>query len=72
MGNHHTHEGIDVSEPKRKRGGQAVPEDQRLLQRSIRLTAGDWEEFEIRGGLGWLRGQLKHRTPRGKPAAEDK
>jgi hypothetical protein len=43
-----------MEEEKRGRGRPPIPPDERLEQRSIRLTTAQWAKVE-RGGMDWLR-----------------
>jgi len=43
-----------MEQPKRPRGRPPTPADEKLVQRSIRLTAGQWEKIDAYG-LAWLR-----------------
>lgn len=43
------------SEPKNKGGRPTKPDDQRLVQRSIRMLPSQWVMFDAVGGVGWLR-----------------
>jgi hypothetical protein len=44
-----------TSEPKNKGGRPTKPDDQRLLQRSIRMLPAQWAMFDAVGGVRWLR-----------------
>lgn len=44
-----------TSEPKNKGGRPTKPDDQRLVQRSIRMLPSQWAKFDAIGGVGWLR-----------------
>lgn len=58
------------SEPKSKGGRPAKPDDQRLVQRSIRLLPSQWEKFDSEGGVEWLRALIdraRSKAPPGKP-----
>jgi len=41
---------------EKSRGGRPpLPEGQKLVQRSIRMSAEQWEKIDQNGGLEWLR-----------------
>jgi len=44
-----------MEQEKRPRGRPPVPPDEKLEQRSIRLTAAQWAKIEAAGGMEWLR-----------------
>lgn len=44
-----------MEQPKKPMGRPPVPPDQKLEQRSIRLTAAQWAKIEAAGGITWLR-----------------
>jgi hypothetical protein len=43
-----------MEQPKRPRGRPPTPPDEKLEQRSIRLTAAQWAKIDAKG-LDWLR-----------------
>jgi hypothetical protein len=45
-------------------GRRATEADDRLLGKSIRLTAGQWHRFDLVGGVTWLRATLDAVAPR--------
>jgi hypothetical protein len=58
------------SEPKNKGGRPFKPDDQRLVQRSIRLLPAQWAKFDAEGGVKWLRDLIdrsKSKAPTGTP-----
>jgi hypothetical protein len=54
-------------EPKNKGGRPAKPDDQRLVQRSIRLLPSQWAKFDAAGGVEWLRGLIDRARPKAPP-----
>jgi hypothetical protein len=41
---------------EKSRGGRPpLPEGERLIQRSVRMSAEQWEKIDNNGGLEWLR-----------------
>jgi hypothetical protein len=56
------------SEPKSKRGRPFKPDEEKLVQRSIRLLPAQWAKFDAAGGIEWLRGLID----RAKPKPPDK
>lgn len=55
-----------MEQPKRKRGGQEKPDDQKLVQRSIRLLPAQWAKYDAAGGLPWLRDLIDRSRPKPK------
>ena len=55
------------SEPNSKRGRPFKPEDQKLVQRSIRLLPSQWAKFDAAGGIDWLRGLIERARPKVPP-----
>ena len=55
------------NEPKSKGGRPAKPDDQRLVQRSIRLLPSQWAKFDAAGGIEWLRGLIDRSKPKAPP-----
>lgn len=47
---------------KPSRGRPPVPPEEYLLQRSIRLTEGQWAKVDAHGGIAWLR-EMIDRAP---------
>lgn len=43
----------------RGQGRKALPESDRALVRSLRLTAAQWEKFLALGGVSWLRAAIQ-------------
>lgn len=56
-----------MDEPKRPRGRPPKPPEERLVQRTIRLTPDLWEKIDRYGTL-WLRGVIKRAKPPSKVA----
>jgi hypothetical protein len=52
-----------MEQPKNKGGRPPVPEDQRLVQRSIRLSREHWQKFDAAGGIEWLRKLIDRSRP---------
>ena len=50
------------TDPKPK-GRPPKPADERLVQRSIRLTPAQWAKFDAAGGIEWLRGLIQRARP---------
>lgn len=44
----------EKTEPKRGPGRPALPEEDRLIVRSVRLTSAQWETIDA-NGMNWLR-----------------
>lgn len=58
------------SEPNSKRGRPFKPDDQKLVQRSIRLLPSQWAKYDAAGGVEWLRGLIDRarlKVPPDKP-----
>lgn len=55
------------TEQKRKAGRPFKPDDQRLVQRSIRLLPAQWQKFDEAGGIEWLRGLIDRARPKSPP-----
>lgn len=55
------------TEPKSKGGRPPKPDDQRLVQRSIRLLPSQWAKFDAAGGIEWLRGLIDRSKPKPPP-----
>jgi hypothetical protein len=51
-----------MEQQKNLGGRPPVPEDQRLVQRSIRLTAAQWAKIDAHG-LAWLRALIDRSRP---------
>ena len=54
-------------ELKCKGGRPTKPDDQRLVQRSIRLLPSQWAKFDAAGGVEWLRGLIDRARPKVPP-----
>ncbi len=55
-----------MEQPKNPGGRPPVPDAKRLLQRSIRLTAGQWAKIDAAGGVEWLRKIIDRARPSDK------
>lgn len=55
------------SEPTNKGGRPTKPDDQKLVQRSIRLLPAQWAKFDAAGGIEWLRGLIDRSKPKVPP-----
>ncbi len=44
-----------MEQPKKPMGRPPTPPEKHLLQRSVRLSAEQWEKIDSRGGVKWLR-----------------
>jgi hypothetical protein len=56
---------------KRTRGRPVKLPDERLEQRSIRMTAAQWAKVDL-GGIPWLRGLIdRAKVPAKPPPAEE-
>lgn len=55
------------TEPKNRGGRPVKPDDQRLVQRSIRLLPTQWAKFDAAGGVEWLRGLIDRARPKLPP-----
>jgi hypothetical protein len=51
-----------MEQPKNKGGRPRKPDDQRLVQRSIRLPPDLWAKIDA-NGLEWLRSVIKRARP---------
>jgi len=51
-----------MERPKRPRGRPPVPPEEKLEQRSIRLTAAQWEKVDT-FGISWLRKLIQRAKP---------
>jgi len=49
--------------PKRRPGRPPLTEAERLIQRSIRMTAEQWEKIDASGGVPWLRQLIDRARP---------
>lgn len=54
-------------EPKSRGGRPPKPDDQRLVQRSIRLLPAQWAKYDASGGIEWLRSLIDRAKPNGPP-----
>lgn len=52
-----------MEEPKRPRGRPPAPPDEKLEQRSIRLTAAQWGKVDAMG-MAWLRKLIDRAKPK--------
>lgn len=43
----------------RGQGRKALPENDRAIVRSLRLTAAQWGKFQALGGVAWLRAAIQ-------------
>ncbi len=51
-------------EPKKNLGGRPkLAPDEKLVQRSIRLSADHWTKIDAHGGLDWLRKLIDRAKP---------
>jgi hypothetical protein len=55
---------------KPSRGRPHVPPEEYLVQRSIRLTAGQWAKVDAHGGIAWLREMIDRAPAPEAPPAE--
>lgn len=55
------------SEPKNLGGRPPKPDDQKLVQRSIRLLPSQWAKYDEAGGIEWLRGLIDRSKPKTPP-----
>jgi hypothetical protein len=53
---------MDTDNPPPRRGRPPLDPAKRLVQRSIRLSAADWEKLDALGGAEWLRAALRRAT----------
>lgn len=44
-----------MEQPKNKGGRPPKSDDQKLVQRSLRLTPAQWDKYDQAGGIEWLR-----------------
>lgn len=49
--------------PTKRRGRPPADPSTRLVQKSLRLTATDWQTLEALGGAAWLRDFLARKRP---------
>jgi hypothetical protein len=59
-----------MEQEKRPRGRPPTPPDERLVQRSIRMTAAQWEKIDL-GGIQWLRSLVDRAKKPTKPNDSD-
>lgn len=52
-----------MGKPKNLGGRPPKPPDERLVQRSIRLTPAQWAKFDAAGGIEWLRSLIQRARP---------
>jgi hypothetical protein len=52
-----------MNTPKKPMGRPPVPVEERLVQRSVRLTMAQWAKFDAAGGLPWLRKLIDRAKP---------
>jgi len=52
-----------MEQSKNTGGRPPIPDDERLVQRSIRLKRAHWEKFEAAGGIEWLRKLIDRAKP---------
>ncbi len=57
--------------PKDLGGRPPVPDDERLIQRSIRLKRGHWDKIDQAGGLEALRRLIDRWKPKSKGPGEE-
>ena len=50
---------VVMEQPKNKGGRPPKPDDERLVQRSIRLPPELWAKIAANGGIDWLRAVIK-------------
>lgn len=55
-----------MDEPKKGRGRPPAPPEERLEQRSIRLTAAQWAKVDA-NGVAWLRALIQRAKGASKP-----
>jgi hypothetical protein len=55
------------TEPKNRGGRPFKPNDQKLVQRSIRLLPSQWLKYDQAGGIEWLRGLIDRSKPKPPP-----
>lgn len=49
----------------RGQGRKPMPEDQKTIVRSVRLTAAEWAKFQALGAAEWLRAMIKRAKIKG-------
>jgi hypothetical protein len=59
-----------MDEPKRGRGRPPTPPQEKLVQRSIRLTPSQWAKVDA-NGINWLRALIQRAKSAVKPTSED-
>lgn len=55
-----------MEQPKNTGGRPPIPDDERLVQRSIRLRPAQWKKFDAAGGIEWLRKLIDRAKPPAK------
>jgi hypothetical protein len=53
-----------MEQPKNPGGRPPKPPDEKLEQRSIRLTPAQWAKYEAAGGIEWLRKLIDRARPK--------
>jgi hypothetical protein len=53
-----------MNEPKTKRGRPFKADEQKLVQRSIRMLPAQWAKYDAAGGIEWLRGLVDRAKPK--------
>jgi hypothetical protein len=59
-----------MEQPKRSRGRPPAPPEEKLEQRSIRLTAAQWNKVDAGGGVPWLRDLIDRADPTARAAPD--
>ncbi|PTT86156.1 hypothetical protein DBR42_13900 [Pelomonas sp. HMWF004] len=59
-----------MDQPKRGRGRPPKPPEERMEQRSIRLSLAHWAKIDANGGIDWLRGVIERAKAAIKPPAD--
>ena len=52
-----------MDKPKHPGGRPPKPDEEKLMQRSIRLLPKQWEKFDAAGGIDWLRKLIDRAKP---------
>ncbi|UEP20720.1 hypothetical protein LL999_12345 [Burkholderia ambifaria] len=59
------------TKPKHPGGRPRLPDGQKLVQRSIRLSEEQWAKIEQGGGIEWLRQLIQRAKPPRNPPPTD-
>lgn len=55
-----------MEQPKNPGGRPPKPDDEKLVQRSIRMRQAQWDKVDANGGVDWLRKLIDRAKPKPK------